>query len=196
MKALAAMPHNRPVAPLPAVNQGGPTPALTTRWLDPNTAGQPVPGAPARPPDFIVEHTSHPADLRVTIRNYGERQPGAEDVLLQLSRPVAGQQLFVTTNGNASFSENGAHLLLTMPFRLIAIDAHTMQGWHYTLPNRTMLLSAGWEGERLVGKLLAYGQPTAAATLIGPYTWAAITAQWQPGLGPAASQSTPPEQSR
>lgn len=190
------MPHNLPVVPLAPSDQRAPTPALITRWLDPKTAWQPVPGAPAHPPHFIVEHTSHPADLQVTIFNYGERQPGAEDVLVQLSRPVAGQQLFTTTNGDASFSDNGAYLLLTMPFLLIAIDAHTMQSWHYALPDRTMLLNAGWAGTQVVGKLLAYSQPTAAATPIGPYPWDAITTQWQPGLGTAARPSTPQEQRR
>lgn len=33
-----------------------------------------------------------------------------------------------------------------MPFLLIAIDAQTMQAGHFTLPNQTMLYSAGWGG--------------------------------------------------
>ena len=160
---------------------------MTTRWLDPKAAWQPPPGAPPTLPDFIIEHYSQPADLRVTVLNYGERQPGAEDVLLHLSRPVAGQETFDTTNGDAAFSASGAYLLFTMPFLLIAIDAQTMQAWHFALPNRTMLLSAEWAGEQVVGKLLAYGKPTDAATLIGPYTWAALTTHWQPGLGPAVT---------
>lgn len=161
--------------------------AVITRWLDPQTDWQPPPNHRADRPHWIVEHYSLVTDLRVTVLNYGERQPGAEDVLLYLSRPVAGQQLFDTTNGDAVFSASGAYVLFTMPFLLIAIDAQSMHTWHFALPNRTMLLSAGWAGEQVVGKLLAYGQPLDAATPIGPYPWTAITTQWQPGLGPAAS---------
>lgn len=161
-------------------------PAVTTRWLDPKTDWQPQPGM-AKPPDFIIEHHSHPADLRVTILNYGERQPGAEDVQLHLSRPLTGQQFFDTTNGDATFSASGTHLLLATPFLLIAVDAHTMQAWHYALPDRTMLYHAGWEGERLVGKLIPYGKRADAAIPIGPYTWAEVTAQWQLGVGRAAA---------
>ncbi|MEZ4737149.1 MAG: hypothetical protein R3E79_59475 [Caldilineaceae bacterium] len=162
-------------------------PAVTTRRLDPKAEWQSPPGLPAQPPAFLIEHHSQPADLRVTILNYGERQPGAETVLLYLSRPVAGHQIFATTNGDAAFSASGAYLLLSTPFLLVAIDAHTRQAWHYVLPNRTMLLNAGWEGERLVGKLVGYGKSVDAATTIGPYTWAELTAQWQPGLGRAAT---------
>ena len=161
-----------------------PLPAVTTRWLDPKTDWHPQPGV-MKPPDFIIEHHSHPAELRVTILNYGERQPGAEDVQLQLSRPLAGQQIFDTTNGDASFSTSGAYLLLTTPFLLIAIEAHTMQAWHYALPDRTMLYHAGWEGERLVGKMIPYGKRADAAITIGPYTWTEVTTAWQPGLGHA-----------
>ena len=169
------------------VNAETAAPAVTSRWLDPKTAWQPLPGMPTKLPDFIIEHYSHPADLRVTVLNYGERQPGAEDVVLHMSRLLAGQQLFHTTNGDASFSASGAYLLLAMPFLLIAVDAQTMQAWHFALPDRTMLLSAGWAGEQVVGKLLAYGKPTDAATLIGPYTWDAITTQWQAGLEAAGT---------
>ena len=161
--------------------------AVITRWLNPQTDWQPSPNHRADQPQWIVEHYSLVADLRVTVLNYGERQPGAEDVWLHLSRPVAGQQTFDTTNGEAAFSTSGAYLLFTMPFLLIAIDARTMQAWHFALPDRTMLLSAGWAGEQIVGKLLAYGKPTTAARAIGPYSWAAITTQWQPGLGAAVT---------
>lgn len=161
-------------------------PAVTTRWLDPKIDWQPQPGL-AKSPDFIIEHHSHPADLRVKILNYGERQPGAEDVALQLSRPLAGQQIFDTTNGDATFSASGAYLLLATPFLLIAIDAHTMQAWHYALPDRTMLYNAGWEGERVVGKMIPYGKRMEAALTIGPYTWAEVMVQWQPGIGRAAA---------
>jgi hypothetical protein len=169
-------------------------PPVTTRWLDPKTDWHPQPGL-AKPPDLIIEHHSHSADLRVTILNYGERQPGAEDVQLHLSRPLAGQQIFDTTNGDATFSASGAYLLLATPFLLIAIDAHIMQAWHYALPDRTMLYNAGWEGERLVGKLIPYGKRADAAITIGPYTWAEVTDQWQPGLGRAAA-FTPRSQER
>jgi hypothetical protein len=171
-----------------------PLPAVTTRWLDPKTDWQPPPGM-TKPPDFIIEHHSYPADLRVTILNYGERQPGAEDVQLHLSRPLAGQQIFDTTNGDATFSASGAYLLLATPFLLIAIDAHTMQAWHYALPNRTMLYHAGWEEERLAGKMIPYGKRAEAAITIGPYTWAEVTSQWQPGPGRAAA-FTPRSQER
>lgn len=163
-----------------------PLPAVTTRWLNPKTDWQPPPGM-TKPPDYIIEHHSHPADLRVTILNYGERQPGAEDVQLHLSRPLAGQQIFDTTNGDATFSASGAYLLLATPFLLIAVDAHTMQAWHYALPDRTMLYHAGWEGERLAGKMIPYGKRVDAAIMIGPYTWAEVTDQWQPGVGRAAA---------
>ncbi len=163
------------------------TTAVITRWLQPQTDWQPPSNGRGDQPHWLVEHFSLVADLRVTILNYGERQPGAEDVRLHLSRPVAGQQIFDTTNGDAAFSASGIYLLFTMPFLLIAIDAQRMQAWHFALPDRTMLLSAGWAGEQVVGKLLAYGKPADAATLIGPYTWAAITTQWQPGLGPAGT---------
>lgn len=161
-------------------------PTVTTRWLDPKTDWQPQPDM-TKPPDFIIEHHSHAADLRVTILNYGERQPGAEDVALHLSHPLAGQQCFDTTNGDATFSASGAYLLLATPFLLIGIDAHTMQAWHYALPDRTMLYQAGWEGDRLVGKMIPYGKRADAAIPIGPYTWAEVTSQWQPGLGRAAA---------
>lgn len=161
-------------------------PPVTTRWLDPKTDWHSQPGM-GKPPDFIVEHHAHAADLRVTIRNYGERQPGAEDVELHLSRPLAGQQVYDTTNGDATFSANGAYLLLATPFLLVAIDAQTMQAWHYALPDRTMLYNAGWEGERLVGKMIPYGKRVDAAIAIGPYTWAEVTDQWQPGIGRAAA---------
>lgn len=163
-----------------------PNAAVITRWLNPQTEWQPPPNGRVDRPHWLVEHYARSADLRVTVVNYGERQPGAEDVWLHLSRPVAGQQTLDTTNGNAVFSASGAYLLLTMPFLLIAMDAQTMQAWHFALPDRTMLLSAEWAGEQVVGKLLAYGQPTTAASTIGPYPWATITTQWQPGLGPAA----------
>jgi len=163
-----------------------PPPAVTTRWLDPKTDWHPQPGM-TKPPDFMLEHHSHPADLRVTILNYGERQPGAEDVELQLSRPLAGQQRFDTTNGDAIFSASGAYLLLATPFLLIAIDAHAMQAWHYALPDRTMLYHAGWEGERLMAQMIPYGKRADGAIAIGPYTWAEVTAQWQPGIGRAAA---------
>ena len=168
-----------------------PTTAVITRWLNPQTDWQPVPNGRTDQPHWLVEHYSLVADLRVTILNYGERQPGAEDVQLQLSRPVAGQQIFDTTNGDAAFSASGAYLLFTMPFLLIALDAQRMQAWHFALPDRTMLLSAGWVGEQVVGKLLAYGKPATAASAIGPYAWAAITTQWQPGLGAAAITARP-----
>ena len=162
------------------------SPAVTTRPLDPKTAWQPEPGATTSPPHFMIEHYSRPADLRVTILNFGERQPGAEDILLQLSRPVAGQQHFDTTNGDATFSASGAYLLLAMPFLLVAIDAHTLDAWHYTLPDRTMLLSAGWTGECVVGRLIAYGKRADDAEPLGPWAWAELIRTWQPGLGRAA----------
>lgn len=184
LEMLYAMSHKPSAAP---PHQAPSAVAVTTRPLDPETVGHVLPGAPDRPPHFIIEHTSHPADLRVTIFNYGERQPGAEDVLLQLSRPVAGQQLFTTTNGNAGFSDNGAYLLLTMPFLLIAVDAHTMHAWHYALPDRTMLLRAGWTHEGVVGQLVAYGKRAAEAEPLGPWAWGELIRTWQPGLGRAAT---------
>lgn len=191
LETMYAMHCKPPPSTSMPVNAETAAPTVTSRWLDPKTAWQPLPGLPTKVPDFIIEHYSHPADLRVTVLNYGERQPGAEDVVLHMSRLLAGQQLFHTTNGDASFSASGAHLLLAMPFLLIAVDAQTMQAWHFALPDRTMLLSAGWAGEQVVGKLLAYGKPTTAASAIGPYTWDAITTQWQAGLGPAAGTALP-----
>lgn len=88
----------------------------------------------------------------MTVLNYGERQPGAEDVLLHLSRPVAGQQTFDATNGDATFSASGAYLLLTMPFLLITMDAQTMQAWHFALPQ------PNHAAQRRVGRRAGGGQ--------------------------------------
>ncbi|MCE7982628.1 MAG: hypothetical protein DYG89_15695 [Caldilinea sp. CFX5] len=184
LETMYTMPRNATSSKSTPANAETEAPTVTTRWLDPKTEWQPSPGTPTKLPDFIVEHYSQPADLRVMILNYGERQPGAEDVVVQLSRPVAGQQLFHTTNGDAAFSASGDYLLLAMPFLLIVIDAHTMQAWHYPLPNRTMLLNAGWEGDRLRGAMLAYGKRTEEAETLGPWEWAEIIAQWSPGVGP------------
>ncbi|MEZ4865833.1 MAG: hypothetical protein R3C14_31255 [Caldilineaceae bacterium] len=164
-------------------------PTVTRRNLDPATHWEPLAGESLQRPDFIIELYSLPADLRVTIHNHGERQPGAETIYLHLSRPVAGQQRLHTTNGGAIFSESGLYLLLHTPFLLIAIDAQTRQAWHYRLPPRTMLLTCGWEAERIVGKMVPYGKRAADAESIGPWSWTMITHQWQPGLGSVADSS-------
>ncbi len=135
-------------------------------------------------PHYGNELTSHSAELRVTVLNFGERQPGAENVLIKLSRPVLGQQTFHTTNGDASFSASGALLLVQTPFLLISLDAHTMQPWHFALPNRTMLISASWQSEQLTAQMMPYGQRIAQP--LGPWSWTVITKQWQSGLGRAA----------
>lgn len=196
------MPCSTITTPLPAVDSAVTTAPVTTtpvtttpvttRALDPKTAWQGFLGETGRLPHFISEHYSQPADLRVLVLNYGERQPGAEDILLYLNRPVAGEQYFDTTNGAAFFSASGAYLLLTMPFLLIAIDAYTLQAWHYTLPDRTMLLSAGWSAECVVGQLVAYGKRTDEAEPLGPWTWGELTRTWPPGLGRAAAAPQKP----
>lgn len=162
-----------------------PVPAVTTRMLDPHSDLPSLPGAPQHPPDYIIEHHAPAADLRVLVINYGERQPGAEELFLWLSRPVAGYQCIATTNGDAEFSPHGTYLLLRSPFLLVVIETQTLAARHYRLPDRTMLLSTDWEGERLVVRLVGYSQPSAAATTLGPFTWADLSAHWQPGLGQA-----------
>jgi hypothetical protein len=78
----------------------------------------------------------------VTVRNYRERQPGAETIDLCLSRPVAGCSVFHTTNGQARFNPSGARLLLHDFFVIIVIDTLTMTPWRYQLPPRTSFHSA------------------------------------------------------
>ncbi len=141
-------------------------------------------------PHYGVEHISHTADLRATVLNYGERQPGAETVLLRLSRAVDGLRSIWTTNGDAQFSASGALLALNLPFQVIVIDAATLQARHCALPNRTMLLGAHWDGERFVARYLAYGKSSDAATTIGPLAWADVVQQWHAGLGPAARDAS------
>lgn len=171
-----------------ATSEGPPTAeAVTVRQLDPATDWQPMAGEDLQRPDYIVEHYSRPADLRVAVQNHGERQPGAETVYLQLSRPVEGQQRFRTTNGDACFSQSGRLLLLKGPFLLIAVDAHTLQAWHYRLRMRTMLLGAQWQGEELAVRIIGYGQRVADAEVLGPWGWTHITTTWTPGLGGAAA---------
>ncbi len=141
-------------------------------------------------PHYGVEHISHPADLRVTVLNYGERQPGAETVLLRLSRAIDGMRSIWTTNGDAHFSSSGRLLALHLPFQLIVIDASALQARHFALPDRTMLLGANWDDERFVARYLAYGKASSAAATLGPLTWADITQHWQIGLGPAARDAS------
>lgn len=137
-------------------------------------------------PHYGIEYISHPADLRITVLNYGERQPGAETVLLRLSRPIEGLRNVWTTNGDACFSPSGRLLALNLPFQVIVIDGTTLQARHVALPDRTMLLGANWDGERFVARYLAYGKPSSAAVTLGPLTSADIAQHWQTGLGPAA----------
>ena len=141
-------------------------------------------------PHYAVEHTSHSADLSVTVLNYGERQPGAETVLLRLSRAVDGLRNIWTTNGDAQFSPSGRLLALNLPFQVIVIDGATLQARHVALPNRTMLLGAKWDGERFVARYLAYGNASDAAETIGPLALVEIAQLWQAGLGPAARDAS------
>jgi hypothetical protein len=136
-------------------------------------------------PDFGFELISIPTGLQVTVLNYGERQPAAENVLLKFNRPILGHEQLRTTNGDASFSESGKLLLLQTPFLLIVVDAATQQTWHFALPNRTMLTNSHWTGDQLRARLLAYGKPTGGEQTLGPWTWEEICRHWQPGLGRA-----------
>ena len=167
-----------------------PTPPVTQRHLrDDELAARR--DAMSGAPHYAVEHHSHPADLRVTVLNYGERQPGAETVLLRLSRAVDGMRDIWTTNGNAQFSPSGRLLALHLPFQLIVIDAATRQARHLALPERNMLLGATWEDEQFIARYLAYGKRSDAAETIGPLTWVEITQCWQTGLGPASRDASP-----
>lgn len=137
------------------------------------------PRADQRLPDHGTLLTSRPADLQVLVLNYGERQPGAEDVLLKLSRPVMGQVLLDTTNGDAHFSPSGLLLAFALPFEVIAIDCASMHARRFALPNRTMLMSAAWEDDRLLVRYLAYARPVSEAMTLGPLSWDAIALGWE-----------------
>lgn len=166
-----------------------PQPAVTQRHLGADELA-PFRDPKSGVPHYGVEHISHTADLRATVLNYGERQPGAETVLLRLSRAIDGLRNIWTTNGEAQFSPSGMLLALNLPFQVIVIDAATMRARHYALPYRTMLLSANWDAERFAARYLAYGKPSSAAETLGPLTWADIVQQWPAGLGPAARDAS------
>lgn len=157
-------------------------PAVTRRHLRHDELAQ-HPRADRRPPDHGMLLTSHPADLKVLVMNYGERQPGAEDVLLKLSRPVMGHSELDTTNGDAHFSTSGRLLAFALPFEVIAVECASMQARHFALPDRTMLMSAAWDEDQLLVRWLPYARPANEAVTLGPLSWDAITATWATGLG-------------
>jgi hypothetical protein len=157
-------------------------PAVTRRGLSRDELAQ-HPRADRRLPDHGVLLMSVTADLRVMVMNYGERQPGAEDVLLKLSRPVLGLSELDTTNGDAHFSESGRLLVLALPFEVIAIRCEDMHARHFALPNRTMLMSATWNGDQLLVRWLPYARPASETVTLGPLSWEAIAATWAAGLG-------------
>lgn len=167
-------------------------PPVTRRWLNPATELAALVNEQTRLPDWAEELYSQPADLRVTILNFGERQPAAEDVYFHFSRPVAGRHQLFLTSGTAAFSASGAYLLIHNIFVLIVIEAQSLQAWHYVAPTRTLFLGVGWQDEQVVGKMLAYGQPTAAAQPWGPWSWAEITQRWGPGSD-AGRSGRPPQ---
>jgi hypothetical protein len=153
-------------------------PSVTQRHLRRDELAQHL-RADQRLPDYGMLLTSRPADLQVLVLNYGERQPGAEDVLLKLSRPVMGQEVLDTTNGNASFSTSGRLLALALPFEVIVIQCNDMAARRFALPNRTMLMSAKWADEQLLVRYLAYARPVSEAVTLGPLSWETIVAGWE-----------------
>ena len=148
-----------------------------------------LPRQDGRAPDYAYQLQSQPGNLTVSVLNYGERQPGAETVHVQFSRPIEGCTCLSTTNGIATFSPSGTRLLLHDLFAIIAIDAHTMKAWHYVLPARTLFLAADWDAELVTGSTLAYGRPTTDAIVFGPWSWEQLVSTWRTGLGEQLTMS-------
>lgn len=158
----------------------GESPPLVSRSeLDPAN----LPWPDVTPPDYAFQLYSVPANLTVSILNYGERQPGAETIEIRLSASVEGENFFYTTNGNALFSQSGSLLLLHDSFLPIVIDTATLRAWHYKIADRTFLLSPKWDGERLIGSTLGYGKRIPDAEPFGPWSKDDIIQHWQQGLG-------------
>ena len=139
--------------------------------------------------DFCQQLHSFQNLLTVDVLNYGERQPGAEDVILHFSRPIGPHHCMClsSTNGAAKFSPNGKYLIVHDLFSIIAVaitaGAAPLEAWHFSVPQRHLLLSLAWDDECVVGQTLGYGKPMDAVTRLGPWTWDVLVATWQPGLG-------------
>ena len=171
------MPGNQPISsPMAMTPQ---TQAVTRTELDVAS----LPQQDGRFADYAYQLYSAPADLTVTLINYGERQPAAETVEIRLSRGIAGEESFSTTNGNALFSESGQILLLHDSFLLIVVETRSMSAWHFPVGERIFLVGAHWQGEQLYFSRLPYGRPSSETETLGPLSLQEIIRECDLGVG-------------
>lgn len=132
---------------------------------------------------YQIHSASH--NFSVSIEEHGAYNLGAENVIFRPSRPLNGQNFFISTNGRAFFADNGNLLVLKDAALVVILDLANDRVFHME-PPRPWLLGRVWVEKNLLHADLYQHTDLNASRQIDPIPLVTLADRLTKGWGRAA----------